>query len=209
MRKRLIVTTANAAYFLALLFFSERYILPWSQNLPPVLLLGALLLLNLLAVIIWDVVGVFTLWRLHKAKTLIPVAICVTLFLLIYPVGELAFSLRIREFKAHLPEFEKRAEAGVLALQDQGADAAHELDFGTYAGFDVVGDVDGHGVPAVTFSRRVSELGRAGYRYRPYGNSGVTGRGAGWRERPITAKWSDFAERVDVFGGRLGRRTRP
>ncbi len=198
---RLVITVAMGTLHLIGKFFSAKSIMFLTVlACPPTsLVLGLFFLMGLFAVTVWNAIGVFTMWRTHRTKALIPIAVCLPFFLLGGLAGTLGLNARIETFKHDLPEFQTKAEAVVRELQDRAESATvrnkQSNYFGRHAGFNIYAEADTNGIPTVRFVRVVTiNLHHRGYMYRPDGNLKSALREREWIQTSINEKWGAIGD---------------
>ena len=154
---------------------------------------GLFFLAGLFAVAIWNFVGIFRLWREHKAKALIPFVICLPFFFLGAPLHQIGLNHRFAAFQSDLPEFEEKAEAVVVELHARSK-SRNQKDrsnhFGKHGDFNIYAKVDTNGVPTVRFVRVITmNFHHLGYMYPPDGKFDAAIREREWIQKPINDKW--------------------
>lgn len=200
MKKRLIITVTMCVLHLIGKYFASRSITFLTiMVVPPTsLVVGAFFFIGLFAIAVWNLVGIFKLWREYKAKILIPFALCLPFFFLGGLVSEFGLKRRIAAFQAELLGFEKKAEAVVEELRTRStADNLTERSchFGTYDKFTVYGVVDTNGLPTVRFLRAITmNFHHLGYMYRPDGTFGAALLDRECIQAPINDKWCAIAD---------------
>jgi hypothetical protein len=204
MKKRLIITVAVGALHLTGKFFSAKSILFLALLcIPPTsLVLGLVFTLGLFAVTIWNIVGVFTMWRIHKAKALIPLALCIPFVFLGGIASDLGLHQRIRAFRDTLPKYEEKVASVVDQLHQRKeiSDPQHNSNhFGRFPDnhglFNVYAELDTNGVATIRFVEVISmNFHHRGYIYRADGDFKSALREREGIEAPINKNWCAIAD---------------
>jgi hypothetical protein len=202
MKKRLIITVAVGVLHLIGKFFSAKSSLFLALlGVPPILVLGLVFLLGLFAVTIWNIVGVFTMWRIHKAKALIPLALCILFVFLGGIASDLGLDQRIRAFRDALPKYEEKAASVVdqLHQRKEVADPQHDSNyfgkFPDHSRCNIYAELDTNGVATIRFVEVISmNFHHRGYMYRADGDFKSALREREGIEAPINKNWCAIAD---------------
>ena len=100
--------TAGATAIMWSLFF----IMSWDpQQVVAMLLLSPLCALSIPFVLVWDIVGVITLWSRYRLYSFAPLTVLVMACLFTGTVGQVGMHLRLERFRKQLPAYERVAKA--------------------------------------------------------------------------------------------------
>jgi hypothetical protein len=199
MKKRLIITMVVGVLHLVGKFFSAKSItfLALLACPPTSLVLGVVFGVGLFAVTVWNIVGVFTMWRTQKAKALVPLALCIPFVFLGGVAGDMGLDQRIRDFRGALPKYEAKATAVIAQLHQRTESAGSERDskyFGKFPDenpyFNICAELDTNRVATVRFVRVISlNFHHRGYMYRADGDFKSALRVREWIQAPINKNW--------------------
>jgi hypothetical protein len=153
---------------------------------------------------IYTFVGIFTQWKNHKIRALIPFALCICFFFLASVARDYGFRLRMNTFRTNLPRFDEKVRSVVAELQRKIENEA-KLEQPYQAGqFDlphlgrpyvIYAELETNGVATVLFTHVVTlNLHHRGYMYRSDGDFKAALRDWEHIQEPINEHWCAVAD---------------
>ena len=107
LRRRTVVTCVYAFLFVGYTF-TLSFKPQWAAyiTVPPIAFAGLFVLFGLPVMTLANFLRLYQLWKIHSYRALIPLGICIFALVMNGPIGHAGMSLRIRGFKANLPQYE-------------------------------------------------------------------------------------------------------
>jgi len=173
-------------------------------TLPPVLFISFPMFIGLPVFTIYSFVGIFTQWKKHKARALIPFTLCICFFFLASVASNAGFRMRMNTFRTNLPKFEEKAASVVAELQrkvEAGEDAKQPYQAGQFdlphlgTPYVIYAELETNGVATVRFTHVVTiNFHHRGYMYRSDGDFDAALRKWEHIQEPINEHWCAVAD---------------